>query len=191
MPLKKWRTAAKAGAATVVAGSSAGTVSWAAYRHLMSQATSARGVIGRNTARPPEADGVYGPGDLTPERWRFDSSADIHLMVFGDSTAAGVGCTVADEVPGVYKNIDEVMRAQQDLVDAADGSVEILLQTVDFHNAKLGINLPGEIVEIVVGLFRVSPVQVILRPGQLPIHLSLPFGVLYLRSRGVIQSRLG
>ena len=101
MPLKKWRTAAKAGAATVVAGSSAGTVSWAAYRHLMSQATSARGVIGRNTARPPEADGVYGPGDLTPERWRFDSSADIHLMVFGDSTAAGVGCTVADEVPGV------------------------------------------------------------------------------------------
>lgn len=101
MPVSRWRTAAKAGAATVLAGSSAGTASWAAYRHLMSQASSARGVIGRTTAKPPEADGVYGPGDRSPEPWRSGSSADIHLMIFGDSTAAGVGCSVADEVPGV------------------------------------------------------------------------------------------
>ncbi|SNT41790.1 SGNH/GDSL hydrolase family protein [Rhodococcoides kyotonense] len=101
MPVSRWRTAAKAGAATVLAGSSAGTASWAAYRHLMSQATSARGVIGRSTAKPPEADGVYSPGERTPTPWRIGSSADIHLMVFGDSTAAGVGCVVADEVPGV------------------------------------------------------------------------------------------
>lgn len=99
--MSRWKGAAKAGAATVIAGSSAGTASWAAYKHLMAQATSARGVIGRSTAKPPEADGVYGPGDRTPERWRIGSSADIHLMIFGDSTAAGVGCTVADEVPGV------------------------------------------------------------------------------------------
>jgi lysophospholipase L1-like esterase len=99
--VSRWKGAAKAGAATVIAGSSAGTASWAAYKHLMAQATSARGVIGRSTAKPPEADGVYGPGDRTPERWRIGSSADIHLMIFGDSTAAGVGCTVADEVPGV------------------------------------------------------------------------------------------
>nr|WP_296765881.1 SGNH/GDSL hydrolase family protein [Rhodococcus sp. (in: high G+C Gram-positive bacteria)] len=101
MAVTRWRTAAKAGAATVLAGSSAGTASWAAYKHLMSQATSARGVIGRTTAKPPEADGVYGPGDSSPQRWRPGSSADIHLMIFGDSTAAGVGCVVADEVPGV------------------------------------------------------------------------------------------
>lgn len=99
--MSRWQTATKASVATVLAGSSAGTASWAAYRHLMSQASSARGVIGRTTAKPPEADGVYGPGDLVPEQWRTGSSADIHLMIFGDSTAAGVGCVVADEVPGV------------------------------------------------------------------------------------------
>ncbi|RRQ28548.1 SGNH/GDSL hydrolase family protein [Rhodococcus sp. Eu-32] len=101
MPMSRWRIAARAGAATVLAGSSAGTASWAMYRHLMSQATSARGVIGRSTAKPPEADGIYGPGDRTPRPWRMGSSADIHLMIFGDSTAAGVGCVIADEVPGV------------------------------------------------------------------------------------------
>jgi lysophospholipase L1-like esterase len=51
--------------------------------------------------KPPEADGVYGPGDRSPQPWRPGSSADIHLMIFGDSTAAGMGCAVADEVPGV------------------------------------------------------------------------------------------
>ncbi|MDI9932228.1 SGNH/GDSL hydrolase family protein [Rhodococcus sp. IEGM 1354] len=101
MTASGWRTAAKASAATVLAGSGAGTASWAAYRHLMGQAAAARGVIGRNIAKPPEADGVYTAGCAAPERWRMGSSADIHLMIFGDSTAAGVGCTVADEVPGV------------------------------------------------------------------------------------------
>lgn len=51
--------------------------------------------------KPPEADGVYTAGSPTPQRWRTGISADIHLMVFGDSTAAGVGCAVAEEVPGV------------------------------------------------------------------------------------------
>lgn len=101
MPVNRWQTAAKAGAATVLAGSSAGTASWAAYKALMSQASSARGVIGRNVTKPPEADGIYTAGSPTPQRWRPGVSADIHLMVFGDSTAAGVGCAFAEEVPGV------------------------------------------------------------------------------------------
>ncbi len=96
-----WRTTAVTGAATVVAGSGAGTVSWAAYRHLMAQATAARGVIGRNTDKPPEADGVYTAGCGAPEPWRSGTKADIHMMIFGDSTAAGLGCVIADEVPGV------------------------------------------------------------------------------------------
>ncbi|MBT1192187.1 SGNH/GDSL hydrolase family protein [Rhodococcoides kroppenstedtii] len=96
-----WRSAAKAGAATVVAGSGATTLSWAAYRHLLAQAAAARTVIGRTTAKPPEADGVYGPGDERPERWRPGVAADLHLMIFGDSTAAGMGCTAPQEVPGV------------------------------------------------------------------------------------------
>ncbi|AHK29691.1 SGNH/GDSL hydrolase family protein [Rhodococcus opacus] len=101
MPKRTWQTGVKAGAAAVVAGSSAGTLSWAAYSYLMSQATAARGVIGRNVAKPPEADGVYSPGAAVPERWLRTVSYDVHLMIFGDSTAAGVGCLSADEVPGV------------------------------------------------------------------------------------------
>lgn len=101
MPEQRWITSAKAGAATVVAGSGAGTLSWAAYKHLMGQAAAARGVIGRTTAKPPEADGLYSAGCDAPEQWRSGMNADIHLMVFGDSTAAGMGCDTADEVPGV------------------------------------------------------------------------------------------
>ncbi|MET7773470.1 SGNH/GDSL hydrolase family protein [Nocardia sp. NPDC005366] len=95
------RTAAVTGMATVLAGSGAGTASWAAYRLLMAQAGVARGVIGRDTAKPPEADGIYTPGCATPEPWRPGKPVDVHLMVFGDSTAAGVGCTTCEEVPGV------------------------------------------------------------------------------------------
>lgn len=101
MPKSTWQLGVKAGTAAVVAGSSAGTLSWAAYNYLMSQASAARGVIGRNIAKPPEADGVYAPGAITPERWWRSVPYDVHLMIFGDSTAAGVGCQSAEEVPGV------------------------------------------------------------------------------------------
>src|SRR5205085_2909603 len=97
----RWRAAAMTGAATLVAGSGAGTASWAAYNYLLSQAAAARGVIGRNTAKPPEADGVYTAGGGTPQPWHAGVEADLHLMIFGDSTAAGLGCMSAEEVPGV------------------------------------------------------------------------------------------
>ena len=35
------------------------------------------------------------------ERWHRGVPFDLHLMVFGDSTATGYGCDDADEVPGV------------------------------------------------------------------------------------------
>ncbi|WP_216915742.1 SGNH/GDSL hydrolase family protein [Nocardia noduli] len=95
------RTAAVTGMATVLAGSSAGTASWAAYRLLMAQAGAARGVIGRDTSKPPEADGVYTAGCESPELWRPGKPVDVHLMIFGDSTAAGLGCADCEEVPGV------------------------------------------------------------------------------------------
>lgn len=101
MPINRWRTAAKAGAAAAIAGSSAGTASWVLYTYLLSQAGDARGVIGRNVDKPPEADGVYTAGCAAPIRWHRGVPYDLHLMIFGDSTAAGLGCAVADEVPGV------------------------------------------------------------------------------------------
>ncbi|SDE16973.1 SGNH/GDSL hydrolase family protein [Rhodococcus tukisamuensis] len=101
MPSSGWKTATKAGAATAVAGSSAGAASWALYRYLNGQASAARGVIGRNVAKPPEADGIYTAGCAAPQRWWPGVPFDLHLMIFGDSTAAGVGCAGAEEVPGV------------------------------------------------------------------------------------------
>jgi lysophospholipase L1-like esterase len=44
---------------------------------------------------------VYGPGGGPVERWHRGVPFDLHLMIFGDSTATGYGCHVADEVPGV------------------------------------------------------------------------------------------
>ncbi len=35
------------------------------------------------------------------QKWERDVPFDLHLMIFGDSTATGYGCRVADEVPGV------------------------------------------------------------------------------------------
>ncbi|MDG3014712.1 SGNH/GDSL hydrolase family protein [Speluncibacter jeojiensis] len=94
-------TATKAGAAAVGSGALAGGAGWAAYNYLLRQAQATRGVIGRPTGRPPRADGVYSPGCGHPERWTRTSAVDLHLMIFGDSTAAGLGCEVPDEVPGV------------------------------------------------------------------------------------------
>lgn len=50
---------------------------------------------------PPRADGVYAPGGGPVRRWERGVPFDVHLMVFGDSTATGYGCHSADEVPGV------------------------------------------------------------------------------------------
>ncbi|NKS21912.1 SGNH/GDSL hydrolase family protein [Rhodococcus hoagii] len=99
--MDRWRTAARAGTAALLAGSGAGTASWAAYTYLVWQAGLARGQIVPTRRWPPQADGIYTPGSAQPERWRHGSDVDLHLMVFGDSTAAGLGCDVAAEVPGV------------------------------------------------------------------------------------------
>jgi lysophospholipase L1-like esterase len=44
---------------------------------------------------------VYTRGGGPAERWRRGVPFDIHLMLFGDSTATGLGCATAAEVPGV------------------------------------------------------------------------------------------
>ena len=68
---------------------------------LTGQAEQARTVIPKAWDAPPCADGVYEPGDGPVTRWQRGMPFDVHLMVFGDSTATGYGCTDADEVPGV------------------------------------------------------------------------------------------
>ncbi len=41
------------------------------------------------------------PAAARCEKWERGVPFDLHLMIFGDSTATGYGCHVPDEVPGV------------------------------------------------------------------------------------------
>lgn len=68
---------------------------------LTQQAKIARKIIPKPTARPYEGDGLYRPGARLPEPWRAGMTADINLMVFGDSLAAGLGADSVHELPGV------------------------------------------------------------------------------------------
>lgn len=87
--------------ATAGALASTGTAYLGARSLLVGQASHARTVIPKAWDIPPRADGVYTRGGGPVERWRRGMAADLHLMIFGDSTAAGYGCMSADEVPGV------------------------------------------------------------------------------------------
>jgi lysophospholipase L1-like esterase len=80
---------------------STGTVYVGARNLLSGQADQARQVIPKSWDIPPRADGVYPPGGGPVEKWHRGIPFDLHLMIFGDSTAAGYGCQVADELPGV------------------------------------------------------------------------------------------
>lgn len=86
--------------ATAATAGSAGA-GWAAYLYLSGQARTARTVIPHRTDSAPNGDGLYEGGGIGPLRVVRGSQPDIHLMIFGDSTAAGLGVDVADETPGV------------------------------------------------------------------------------------------
>lgn len=68
---------------------------------LSGQADQARQIIPKAWDVPPRADGVYSPDGGPVEKWFRGVPFDLHLMIFGDSTATGYGCTDANEVPGV------------------------------------------------------------------------------------------
>ncbi len=93
------------GSAIVLAAAATLASTGSAYvgaRNLLTgQADRARRVIPKSWDVPPRADGVYAPGGGPVERWCRGVPFDLHLMIFGDSTATGYGCVSADEVPGV------------------------------------------------------------------------------------------
>lgn len=72
-----------------------------AYEVLAQQARIARRVIPKPTSRPYSGDGLYRPGARSPEPWRPGMTCDVHMMIFGDSLAAGLGADSPDELPGV------------------------------------------------------------------------------------------
>lgn len=67
---------------------------------LTGQAEQARSVIPKAWDIPPRADGIYAPDGNTVTRWHRGAEFGLHVMVFGDSTAAGYGCRNAEEVTG-------------------------------------------------------------------------------------------
>jgi lysophospholipase L1-like esterase len=80
---------------------STGTAYLGARNLLIGQAEKARNVIPKSWDVPPRADGIYAPGGGPVQRWQRGMPFDLHLMIFGDSTATGYGCGTAEEVPGV------------------------------------------------------------------------------------------
>jgi lysophospholipase L1-like esterase len=82
-------------------GAGTGSAVVGARNLFTTQANRARGVIPKIREAPPRADGVYIRGGGPVERWTRGVPFDLHLMIFGDSTATGLGCGTADEVPGV------------------------------------------------------------------------------------------
>lgn len=68
---------------------------------LVQQAKIARKVIPRPTSRPFDGDGLYRPGASVADPWRPGMSCDVHMMIFGDSLAAGLGAETPGEMPGV------------------------------------------------------------------------------------------
>ncbi len=87
--------------ATAGALASTGTAVLGARNLLAGQAAHTRTVIPKAWDIPPRADGVYVRGDEPVQRWQRGMPVDVHLMIFGDSTATGYGCMSAEEVPGV------------------------------------------------------------------------------------------
>ncbi|PAY22156.1 hypothetical protein CEY15_14900 [Dietzia natronolimnaea] len=72
-----------------------------AYELLAQQARTARRVIPKPTSRPFDGDGLYRPGAVTAEPWRPGMTCDVHMVIFGDSLAAGLGADSPGELPGV------------------------------------------------------------------------------------------
>lgn len=72
-----------------------------AYQVLMQQAAIARRVIPKPTTRPFDGDGLYRPGAVEGVPWRPGSHCDVHMMIFGDSIAAGLGADTVGQQPGV------------------------------------------------------------------------------------------
>ena len=98
--MARWLGSSKALAVAGVLASTGGAVVGA--RNLLTgQAEQARSVIPKAWDIPPRADGVYSSAGGPVSRWERGAPFDIHLMIFGDSTATGYGCEDAEEVPGV------------------------------------------------------------------------------------------
>jgi lysophospholipase L1-like esterase len=88
--------------AAAVGAGSAGTALGAGYKLLVAQSRTARAVIGPPNRLFPKADGVYSPDGGAPRPLHDPRGPEeLFLVLLGDSSAGGLGCETAEEVPGV------------------------------------------------------------------------------------------
>ena len=130
---------------------STGTAVVGARNLLNIQAERARSVIPKSWDTPPRADGVYAPGGGPVRRWDRNTPFDLHLMVFGDSTATGYGCRDADEVPGVL-----IARGLAEEPGKLTASLGQAYRSQQFRLRLSGADQPIYLRELVV---RVRPTQ--------------------------------
>ena len=125
--MARWLGSSKALAVAGVLASTGGAVVGA--RNLLTgQAEQARSVIPKAWDIPPRADGIYSPGGAPVRRWERGALFDIHLMIFGDSTATGYGCEDAEEVPGV--------RIARGLAEQSDSLVRLSTKAIVGASSK-------------------------------------------------------
>lgn len=138
-----------------VAGSAG--AGWGTYALLNRQARLARTVIPHRTDQAPPADGLYHPGDPVVRRPAPRSPEGISLMVFGDSTAAGLGADDGGSTPGgrlARSLADETGRAVRLSVKAIVGATSRGLGgQID---AMLIAGPPPDVAVIIIGANDVS-----------------------------------
>lgn len=78
-------------------GGTFGGLAGATFALLATEAKLARRAIGTPTEQAPPASGSYGRGHRGPPR---AGDKPLHLVMIGDSAAAGLGCERADQTPG-------------------------------------------------------------------------------------------
>ncbi|GAA1727341.1 Lysophospholipase L1 [Dietzia kunjamensis subsp. schimae] len=101
---------------------------------LTQQARIARRVIPKPTSRPYSGDGLYRPRASAPEPWRPGMTCDVHMMIFGDSLAAGLGADSPDELPGVL--------LARGLAEESGWNVRLSIKAIVGATSK---GLPGQI----------------------------------------------
>lgn len=115
MGIRAPRRTTKIALAAAATLASSGSAYVGARNLLTGQADKARRVIPKAWDIPARRRRLS-PGGGPVERWHRDVPFDLHLMVFGDSTATGYGCRNADEVPGVLlaRGLAEVSGSESD-----------------------------------------------------------------------------
>ena len=145
-------------------GGGFGTALGLGYALLVTEAKLARRTIGPPTTQAPRAAGSYGRGRR--------GQRPVHLVVLGDSAAAGLGCERADQTPGALLagGIARDLRRRVDLdVVAKTGARSADLEV----QVASALRRPVDAAVIIIGANDVThrvPIACATRDLRRPVH---------------------